>query len=49
MSEQEIKEKIRYLKEHIPKIRNKQTRLQQQKYMHRLIKEIKVYRGYINA
>ena len=49
MGEQEIIIKIKELKTHIPKIKNKQTRMQQTKYMHRLMKEIKIYRRYKNA
>jgi len=48
MSEIEIQKKIKYLKQHIPTIKNRQTRLQQLKYMHRLMKEIKIYRRWLN-
>lgn len=49
MNEEEIKQKIEYLKQHIPRIRNRKTRLQQQKYMHRLQKELKIYNFYMKG
>lgn len=48
MNEKEMKKKIEYLKKHIPTIKNRQTRLQQLKYMHRLMKQIKIYRRWLN-
>ena len=48
MGEQEIISEINRLKKHIPKIKSEQTKMQQRKYMHRLMKEIAVYRGYRN-
>ena len=46
MSESEILKKIEYLKEHIPKIKTEKTRKEQTKYMHRLMKELNMYRRY---
>lgn len=46
MGEKEILKKIDYLKEHIPKIKNEKTRKEQAKYMHKLMKEINIYRRY---
>lgn len=44
--EEEILEKIKYLKKHIPEIKSEKTRKQQLKYMHRLIKQINTYNFY---
>lgn len=46
MNKELIEQKIEYLKQHIPKIKNKRTKLQQQKYMHRLQKELNIYNFY---
>ena len=46
MDKEEIEQKIKELKQRILKIKNRQTRLQQQKYMHRLEKELKIYNFY---
>lgn len=46
MGEKEILKKIDYLKEHIPKIKSEKTRKEQIKHMHKLMKEIKIYRRY---
>ena len=46
MGEKEILKKIEYLKQHIPKIKSEKGRKQQTKYMHKLMKEINIYRRY---
>lgn len=46
MDKEEIEQKIKELKQRIPKIKNIQIRLQQQKYMHRLQKELQIYNFY---
>lgn len=43
MNEKQIQEKINYLQQHIPNIKNKQIKLQQQKYLHKLQKQLKLY------
>lgn len=46
MDKEEIEEKIKQLRQKIPKIKNRQIRLQQQKYMHKLQKQLKIYNLY---
>ena len=46
MNKEEIIFKIQHLEQTIPKIKNKQTRLQQIKYMHRLQKQLLMYNFY---
>ena len=49
MNKEEIEQKIKELKQNIEKIKNKQTRLQQLKYMHRLQKELEIYNFYMEG
>lgn len=44
--EKEILQEIEFLKLHIPKIKSVQTRKQQIKHLHRLMKQIEIYRRY---
>ena len=46
MDKEEIEQKIKELKQIISKIKNKQTRLQQRKYMHRLQKELNKFNSF---